>query len=46
MDSVIFVSIITIAVVCVILGYMGWYAYKHIKADIAAEKNQKSAAGS
>ncbi len=40
LDSVIVASIITIVVVCVILGYMGLYAYRHIKNDAAASKKQ------
>lgn len=32
-DGVILASVATVVAVCVILGYMGVYTYKHVKAD-------------
>ena len=40
LDSVIIASVITVVAVCGILGYMGVYAYKHIRADIQKYDSQ------
>lgn len=34
MDDSIFASLIIIGATCIIVGYMGYFAYRHIKEDI------------
>jgi len=36
LDSVVVLGLVIVALTCAILVYVGFYAYKHIKADIAA----------
>jgi hypothetical protein len=36
LDSVVVLGLVIVALTCAILVYVGIYAYKHIKADIAA----------
>lgn len=35
-DSVVVLSLIVVVVTCVIVTYIGYHAYKHIKADTLA----------
>lgn len=40
-DFVIVLSLIIVTLTCVFLGYISYYAYKHIKADIAKTEASK-----
>ncbi len=43
-DSVVVLSLIVVVVTCVIAMYVGYYAYKHIKADTqAVDASRRSA---
>ena len=42
MDGVVAYSLVIVVLTCVIVGYLGRFAYKHIKQDIAqADKKAK-----
>ncbi len=41
-DFVIVLSLIIVTLTCVFLGFITYYAYKHIKADIAKTEAAKS----
>lgn len=36
LDSIVVLGLVIVALTCAMLGYVGFFAYKHIKADIAA----------
>lgn len=36
LDSVVMLSLVIVFLTCVVVTYVGVYAYKHIKADIKA----------
>ncbi|WP_020208553.1 DUF3149 domain-containing protein [Gilvimarinus chinensis] len=36
-DSVLVLSLATIIAILAIMGYLGWYAYRHIRDDSRAE---------
>lgn len=33
-DSVILFSLVTVGMICFMMGYIGWYAYRQIQKDI------------
>ena len=40
LDSVVALGLIIIVLCCVMITYVGVYAYKHIKADIASHPDE------
>jgi hypothetical protein len=44
LDSIVALGLLIVVLTCAMLTYVGFYAYKHIKADIAAhpEETKKS----
>lgn len=43
-DFVIILSLIIVTLTCLFLGFITYYAYKHIKADIAKTEAAKTSA--
>lgn len=37
LDNIVILSLVIVTLTCVMIGYLGVYAYKHIKAEIAIE---------
>lgn len=40
-DFVVFLSLVIVALTCIFLIYFGYFAYKHIKQDIANNEPKK-----
>jgi hypothetical protein len=38
LDDVVVVSLVTVGIVLAIMGYMGYYAYRHIQMDAAKRR--------
>jgi len=35
MDSIVVFGLVIVAATCVVVGYVGYFAYRHIKEDVA-----------
>ncbi len=44
-DEIVILSLVIVVLTCVMLGYVGVFAYKHIKDDIAKADGQAKLAG-
>lgn len=40
MDSYVLSGLVIVALTCVVLGYVGYYGYRHIKEDIAKSEKE------